>query len=57
MDFEFQDVKGHFVGHDQQAKAINCKETHQVSTCDPRGGSSGLCDLQIVPWLKLVDVQ
>ncbi len=57
MDFEFQDVKGHFVWHDQQAKAISCKETHQVSTCDPCGGSSGLCDLQIVPWLKHVDVQ
>ncbi len=57
MDFEFQDVKGHFVWHDQQAKAISCKETHQVSTCDPCGGSSGLCDLQIVPWLKPVDVQ
>jgi hypothetical protein len=23
----------------------------------PCGGSSGLCDLQMAPWLKLVDVQ
>jgi len=39
----------------QLANAIDCKG-HKVSSCNPYGGSKGLCDLQAITWLKLVNL-
>jgi hypothetical protein len=44
---KLQDVKGHLIQHNQQVKSIDCKG-HKVSSCDPCGSSTCLCDLQVV---------
>jgi hypothetical protein len=57
MNIESNELHGINI-HDiaNKLKAINCKKKHKVLFCNPYGDSNCLHDLQVVSWLKPIDM-